>query len=409
MKTKPWRASAIAIAVAGMFPLAVVHAADDTAALRKEVDQLRQELSELRALVKSQGQTAATKDEVTAVKTEVSRVAEEAVRASETNSLAHVSGYGVVGYTDRRSASKSFSMVGFSPIFHYQYKDRLLFQAELETALQPDGSTSVALEYANANLFVNDNLSLFAGKFLTPVGYFIQNLHPAWINKFPSKPPGFGVEGGAAPESDVGIGARGGFAFAGGAHANYAFYVGNGPRLALSSTGDEIEGVEAEGATRSAGGRKFFGGRIGVLPFPGLELGLSGGTSQVALDGERGRGYSVAGADIAFKRGAWDWRAEYIQQRVGDLANSVAPDGGTWKSWYTQLAYRIPSTQWEPVLRFGSFKTPHADQKLRQWGLGLNYWLSANAVIKTAYEFNRGEPGTPNDANRLLAQFGFGF
>lgn len=408
MDTNPWRASAIAIAMAGMFPLAV-HAADDTAALRKEVEQLRQELSELRALVKSQGQTAASKDEVAAVKMEVSRVAEQGVRATDTNSLAHVSGYGVVGYTDRRSSSKSFSMVGFSPIFHYQYKDLLLFQAELETAIQPDGSTSVALEYASANLFVNDNLSLFGGKFLTPVGYFIQNLHPAWINKFPSKPPGFGVEGGAAPESDVGIGARGGFAFGGAARANYAFYVGNGPRLALNPTGNEIEGVEAEGATSSAGGRKFFGGRVGVLPVPGLELGLSGGTSRVALAEEGKRSYSVAGADIAFKRGALDWRAEYIQQRVGNLASSVAPEGGTWKTWYTQMAYRIPATPWEPVIRFGDFKTPHADQRLRQWGLGLNYWLTANAVAKVAYELNRGEPGTPNDANRLLVQFGFGF
>jgi len=42
-------------------------------------------------------------------------------------------------------------------------------------------------------------------------------------------------------------------------------------------------------------------------------------------------------------------------------------------------------------------------------GLGLNYWLTANSVVKVAYEFNQGEPGTLNDANRLLVQFGFGF
>ncbi len=408
MKPNPWRANAIALVVGALLPLAA-HSADDAAALRKEVDLLRQELNELRALMNSQGKTTATKDEVTAVKTEISRVAEQRVLRPDTNSLAHVSGYGSVGYTDQRNSSKSFSTVGFSPIFHYQYKDLLLFQAELETALQPDGSTSVALEYSNANLFVNDNLSLFGGKFVTPVGYFFQNLHPAWINKFPSRPPGFGVEGGAAPESDVGIGARGGFAFGAASRANYAVYVGNGPRLALSSSGNEIEGVEAEGATSSASGRKFFGGRVGVLPIPSLEIGLSGGTSRVAVEGEDMRSYSVAGTDVSFKRGPIDWRAEYIQQRVGDLATSVAPEGGVWKTWYTQLAYRIPETNWEPLVRYGDFKTPHADQKLRQWGLGLNYWLTANAVGKVAYEFNQGEPGTLNDANRLLVQFGFGF
>jgi hypothetical protein len=408
MRTNPWRASAVAIAMAGMFPLAV-HAADDTAALRKEVEQLRQELYELRALVKSQGQTTATKEEVTAVKAEVARVAEHPAPTPETNSRYLLSGYGVVGYANRHDANGSFSVVGFNPIFLYQYKDLLLFQAELETEVDADGSTRVALEYAEANVFVNDNLSLFGGKILTPLGYFIRNLHPAWINKFASKPPGFGVEGGAAPESDVGVGARGGFAVGETARANYALYVGNGPRLELNATGDEIEGVEAEGATSNPAGGMFFGGRVGVLPIPGLELGLSGGTGKVAVEGEARRNYSVAGADMSFKHGPIDLHAEYIQQRVANLASSAAPEGGTWKAWYTQLAYRIPTTPWEPVVRFGDFSTPHPDLNLRQWGIGLNYWLTPSAVAKVAYEFNKGEPGTVNNADLLLIQFSYGF
>ncbi len=139
------------------------------------------------------------------------------------------------------------------------------------------------------------------------------------------------------------------------------------------------------------------------------ELGVSAGTSRLALEGEGRRSYSVAGFDAAFRRGGFDWRAEYIQQRVGALQASAAPEGGIWKTWYTQAAYRIPSTQWEPVVRFGDFRSPHPDQKLRQWGIGLNYWLAPNAVGKLAYEFNKGEPGTINDADRLLVQFGFGF
>jgi hypothetical protein len=408
MRTNPWRASAIAIAMAGMFPLAV-HAADDTAALRKEVEQLRQELSELRALVKSQGQTAATKEEVTAVKAEVARVAEQPAPAPETNSRFLVTGYGVLGYGNRQDASGSFGMAGFNPIFLYQYKDLLLFQAELETGINADGSTSVGLEYAEGNVFVNDYLSLFGGKVLTPLGYFIRNLHPAWINKFASKPPGFGVEGGAAPESDVGVGARGAFAVNETARANYAAYVGNGPRLELNEAGDEIEGVEAEGATSNPGGRMFFGGRVGVLPIPGLELGLSGGTGKTAVEGEARRNYSVAGADLSFKRGPIDLHAEYIQQRVGNLSSSAAPEGGTWKAWYAQLAYRISTTPWEPVVRYGDFTTPHPDQDLRQWGIGLNYWLTPSAVAKVAYEFNQGEPGTKNNADLFLVQFSYGF
>lgn len=402
------RASAIAAVIAAALPVSV-QAADDTATLKQQIDQLRKEVSELRALVQGPSQQAATKEDLSAAKAEALKIAAENAREPEANSTAHLSGYGVVGYTDRRNASKSFSTVGFSPIFHYQYKDILLFQTELEATMQPDGSTSVALEYANLNYFLSDYVSIFGGKFVTPIGYFFQNLHPAWINKFPSKPPGFGVEGGAAPESDVGVGVRGGFPIGSVARANYAVYLGNGPRLVVNAGGDEIEAVEAEGATSNAGGRKLVGGRFAVLPIPGIELGVSAGTSRLALEGEGRRSYSVAGFDAAFRRGGFDWRAEYIQQRVGALQASAAPEGGTWKTWYTQAAYRIPSTQWEPVVRFGDFRSPHPDQKLRQWGLGLNYWLAPNAVGKVAYEFNKGEPGTINDADRLLVQFGFGF
>ena len=409
MNTKRLRVSVIAAAIAATLPMTAL-GADDITTLKKEVEQLKQELSNLRTLVQNQNQKAATKEEVKAVQTEVSRVATKSVNLFDTNSMDHLSGYGAIGYTDRRNTSRSFDMASFNPIFHYQYKDLLLFQTELTTAVQPDGSTSVALEYANFNLFLNDYVSLFGGKFLTPVGYFFQNVHPAWVNKFASRPPGFGGAGSAAPESDVGAGVRGGFPLGGTARANYAFYVGNGPRLELNAAGDEIEMVEGEGATTGAGNSKFYGGRFGLLPIPGLEFGASAGTSRLAAPGDLPRrSYNVAGADFAFKRRSFDLRGEYIQQRVGDLATSAAPQGGTWKTWYTQVAYGIPATKWEPVVRYGDFNSPHGDQELRQWGLGLNYWFTANTVGKIGYEFNRGAQGTANDNNRLLLQFAYGF
>jgi hypothetical protein len=61
------------------------------------------------------------------------------------------------------------------------------------------------------------------------------------------------------------------------------------------------------------------------------------------------------------------------------------------------------------VVRYGDFTTPHPDQDLRQWGIGLNYWLTPSAVAKVAYEFNQGEPGTKNNADLFLVQFSYGF
>lgn len=423
MQLQPWRKillnAALALATALPFPAS---ASEDTDSLKQEVAQLRQEVASLRALIKDRLQQGAVKPAAASPGAApdigpLVQVKGESAPAFESNSGVHLSGYGTIGYMHNRNSGDSggssgkFNMVGFSPIFHYQYKDILLFQAEMEIMAQPDGASEFALEYANLNYFLNDNVTLFAGKFITPIGYFFQNLHPAWINKFPSKPPGFGVEGAAAPESDIGAGMRGGFHLAGAMRANYALYAGNGPRLALAESGDEIEAIEAEGATSTSSkkGTTFIGGRIGLLPMSGLELGVSAGTSKVAIMNEATRDYKVAGADISYRNSGLDLRGEYIRQSVADLAGSVAPEGGTWKTWYAQMAYRIPSTQWEPVLRYGDFKSQHADQKLRQWGLGLNYWITSNAVGKIAYEFNKGESGTSNNTDRLLLQAAFGF
>lgn len=344
------------------------------------------------------------------------RVATPSSSTSLPNSAVHLAGYGHVGFTSGQKApieQETFNEVGFNPIFHYQYKDMLLFETELEITANEEGEAEFGLEYANMNLFVNDYVTVFGGKFLSPVGYFIQNLHPAWINKFPSKPPGFQEEGGAAPVSDIGMGIRGGFPV-GRLKANYALYAGNGPRLELSEAGDEIESIVARGATTNPGDKALVGGRFGILPRPHLEVGVSAATSNVAVVDETGaiepnRSYTVVGADFAYEKDEWSLRGEWIRSEVGDLAGSVAPAGGEWKTWYLQATHRIANTRWEPAIRFAEYTSPHEDQSHRQQALAMDYWFAPNIVGKIAYEFNDGMAGTANDADRLLLQFGYGF
>jgi len=426
MFSKRFHKRVLAAAVAVAMPFTAL-AADSVTTLKKELEQLKKEVSELRALIQQQRQQAATKQEVqqvkkqAATKEEVKQVQNEVKQVKtesehgemlSRNSLVHLGGYGAVGYSNRTHDTRGFSMVNFNPIFHYQYKDLVFLESELETSVEQDGSTDVALEYANINFLLGDHLTLFGGKFLTPVGFFFQNLHPAWINKFPSRPPGWGDEGGAAPESDVGFGARGGFRW-GDQRLTYAVYGGNGPRLELNDTGDEIEAIEAEGSTSNPSKRPTFAGRVGYRPLPQLDIGVSAGWGKVAVSEsgmtEPRRGYNVYGADVGFEHKGLGLRGEYIQQHVDNEDQSVAPEGGTWKAWYAQASYRIPGTKFEPVLRYGDHKSPHEDQRLKQWGLGLDYWFSASAVAKIGYEINSGEAGTTNDEDRLLLQLGYGF
>ena len=55
-----------------------------------------------------------------------------------------------------------------------------------EIEIDDAGETETNLEYLTIDWFINDYMALIAGKFLSPIGQFRQNLHPSWINKLPS-------------------------------------------------------------------------------------------------------------------------------------------------------------------------------------------------------------------------------
>jgi hypothetical protein len=229
--------------------------------------------------------TAGAADDLTTLQSDVERLKKEVAQAKEwrtVNSNVHLTGYAAVTYSAPEAGDSSFGGTTFNPIFHYLYKDLLLLEAELEIELEGDGTTATALEYLTLDLFVNDYVTVIAGKFLSPIGQFRQNLHPAWINKLPSAPPGFGHEG-AAPLSDLGLQLRGGVP-AGPAKLNYAIYAGNGPKLELNGAGTEIEAIEAEGFGADNNDNKVVGGRIGVLPIPNLEIGVSAATGSTLDD-----------------------------------------------------------------------------------------------------------------------------
>ncbi len=373
--------------------------------LQNEVRALKQELSDLRALVKQQ---SATREDVDSLRQEVKATSHAQSEAVNADTVAHMAGYAAVGFTDRsENGGSAFNKASFNPIFHVLYRDIALVEAELEIATAPDGSTETKLEYASIDLFLNDNTTLVAGKFLSPLGYFRQNLHPAWINKFPSIAPGFG-EGQAAPSSEVGLGVRGGYILGDdGKKLKYVLFVGNGPELEVEA--GEIRGIESDGFTRDVDRRKVFGGRLGLVPLSRLELGISAASGGVGIDGESDRSYRALGADIGYQWKQLDLRAEYISQRVGDLATSVAPQGGTWKAWYGQASYKLLPTKLEGVLRYGKYLSPHAEQRQEQWAVGVNYLWGPNVMAKLGYEFNQGLAGANTDANRWLLQLAYGF
>ena len=331
------------------------------------------------------------------------------------DSVFHFAGYADAGYAERSGGDSGFDLASFNPIFHYQYQDRILLEAEVETTVGEDGETEMEIEYSTVDIVLNDHAVLVAGKFLSAIGNFQQNIHPSWINKLPSVPAGFGHDG-AAPATELGVQLRGGFALPNDRLWTYAVFVGNGPELEAEE--GMLAAVEAEGFARDADESKVWGGRVSLIPIASLEIGVSAAQGKAAVtrsdeldvDSDPKRDYEVLGADVGWKWGkSLDVRGEYVRQKVDSAATSVAPEAAAWKAWYVQAAYLWPETPWEFVARYGEFRSPDEAMEQDQTALGINYLLSANAIAKFAYELNDGAPGEDANRNRWLLQLAYGF
>ena len=419
MKLKPL---ALALCVASL-PLPA-YSADNLDSLRNTVETLKKQLEQVQKQLDEQEKSTVTR-------ADLEKVREEAASANEwksPNTLIHMAGYADVDYIKTEGEDGSFTVGTFSPIFHFQYRDLVMLESELEFEVGEDGETEVGLEYLTVDLFLNDYVTLVAGKFLSPIGQFRQNLHPSWINKMASAPPGFGHDG-AAPTSEMGVQLRGGFPI-GGMRTNFAVYTGNGPEF-NSVTEDqvefELEGVRAEGFGGDRDGERVYGGRFGILPMVGLEIGVSGVTGKgtvTELEDESGldpelvadpdqakRDYSVIGADFNFSYRSLGVRGEYVKTRVGsdNSTGQTASGSATWESWYTQAAYSFRPTKWEAAVRYTDFDSAIDAQDQEQWAVALNYLFTSNFIAKFTYELNDGENGSPVDDNRFLTQLAYGF
>jgi len=393
--------------LAQMHPERIAELEEQVSALTEQLGELSVELDEAK---EAEGLGGLRKD------VEANKVAIQATQSATTftdaTSVTHLSGYASADYVSVENGPSAF-VANFNPMFHFLYENKILWEAELEVVVEENGETEIGLEYTTVDWFLNDNLTLIAGKFLSPIGNFRQNLHPSWINKLPSAPPGFGHDG-AAPISEVGVQLRG-VAPMGNSRLNYAFFLGNGPKI--EGEDGEIHAIEAEGFASDPDDEKVFGGRVAFLPIPSLELAVSGATGDAAVveddgidvEGDPKRGYQVLGFDASYQWKNLDLRGEYVKQEVDPNPLSIAPEGGVWETWYAQAAYKFADGKWEGVARYTDFQSPHADDTQEQLALGINYLITPSAFLKFGYESNKGEPGEITDADRWILQIAYGY
>ncbi len=410
-------------ATALIFAFAVQAQADEPSDLRdtveaqgKLIEELQSDLEELRkdregAAEPVQTEESSAAPEGTGVTPEyVDERIQDFERAPESRFL--IAGYGSGQYVDTQGEPSTF-VATFNPGFHFRLTESLHFNAELEIGLARHGDeteTEIELEFGQIDYLLNDWLVLSTGQIVVPFNVFGPRLHPQWINKMASSPPIYGGHGGIRgilPTliSDVGIMASGGAPlWSDASKFNYAVYLINGP------VGEEDEPLEFEFENvPDLNDNKAVGGRIGVLPIPNLELGVSYQTGKVSETNDR---YNLIGADAWYSFRGLELRGEYIRSSQ-DQEGSSNPNA---QGYYLQAAYRLrnlinETSGWrgalgrlEPVIRWGQI-LDFDPLKQKQLAFGLDYWLFETAPLKFTYELN----SKTVSHDQFIIQFAYGF
>ena len=415
-------------------PVVSAQAATDGYVSRKEYEELKAEMlamkKELASLKKekrtdssqeSPRSQAATPDMDKVVATPAAPLQEPTL--GTTTFL--ISGFGTGTFEARDGSVSNFSAT-FNPIFLWKLSPKLLFESRLE--IEPSGSgTNLELEYAEVTYLLNDYMTLGAGEFLTPSNVFVERFEALWINKLPDRP--LAVYDGILPERSFGFQVRGGVPI-GPTRANYAFYVSNGPNLNVFSRGRA--GTLEFNNFSDNNDDKAFGGRVGFLPIPGVEVGYGfetakPGTQDTSFADVRSFLQSVdlnITRDSDLLKGRIDLHAQYAWSEVdnavydptgvfgfGPLSFTSKREGG-----YAQLAYRPTKAESDFVRNLELiFRWDHLSAapsglgapEEERWTLGLDYWIGPGTVVKAAYEWDNPQ-GEPN-RNALFLQVATGF
>lgn len=351
-----------------------------------------------------------------------------------------ITGYGHTLFRDRQSEPSSFLFGSLNPIVLARYRDNILFEAEFEFEVEREEGegtqTNTEIEYAQIDYLVNDWLTLIAGRFYTPLGVFNEKLHPAWINKLPNGPlPYGGHDASLLPLNDIGLQARGAVPI-GDARLTYAVFVSNGPGQEAAHADEsgepsdardseeeeeeeEGEHLDFAGSAADNNSSKNFGGRIGFLPVPGVEFGVSGTTGRYDDDGDLA--FSALVIDAAAQHfGFAELRGEWI--RTWQERRTVADIDRT--AFWVQAAMKIggiPSDGLQDALdavsflrrlelvgRYSEIDTDEADADREQWSAGVNCYLTNTLLLKTSYDFNDGA-SAPDRADAFNAQIALGW
>ncbi len=335
-----------------------------------------------------------------------------------------IKGTTFAGFVAQEDHTNTFN-AGLNPLFLWRYGDKFLFEMEMEIGLE-DTSASFDIEYTDINYIVNDYLTARGGKFLMPLGFWKEKMHPEWINKLPNPPLPYADEDASViPPAELGADFRGAIPigdFFGRLDVpmvlTYDAWVGNGP----CENDDGTIDLSGDNYTDN-NNNKAFGGRFSFRPWPYREIGISGMKGQWNNNGHKKPVTShrklyyeavVFELDCHFNDycrfcGEYMWtRHDIVKSDTGPEIFSKVNVRSFWAQFSSTL--NMLDTRYiknlELVARYGLINSAIKHDSKRQMSFGFNYYLTGKNIFKFSYDINQ---GPANHGNAFNMQWAYGY
>ena len=310
-------------------------------------------------------------------------------------------GFADVGYSAQSFESpdnKGFNVGSLDFYLTPQFDDNTRALVELIFEATSDGGLATDLERVQLGYAFNDNLTLWAGRFHTPYGYWNTALHhgsqiqtsilrPRFID--------FEDKGGILPAHMVGLMGTGKVR-AGDGRFTYDVFAGNGPSMDMA--GGIGQGVLTIGMSGDSNHQVMVGANLGYEfagIADGLRLAVSGLTGDV--DGPAGLPttniieLSVANFTAVYIGNNWEVMGEYYRFNNKNKLVMTVPGNTSYSSWadYLQVGRNFDSATL--YLRAEKTKLDQADQyfammangqSYARQALGLKYDVNAKSALK---------------------------
>ncbi len=285
-----------------------------------------------------------------------------------------------------------------------QFGPRVKGLIEIALEYGSDGALAVDMERLQLGYLVNDAVTLWAGRFHTPFGWWNTAFHHgANLQTSISRPRfiDFEDKGGFIPAHSVGVWASGKTPLAG-AKISYDAFLANGPRIADRT-------LDFNAFTDNSPG-KMLGANVGYLAsgaLSGLRVGLHAfgstvqayDTTSTAMSSTKLR---MFGTYIGYDENDWEAIAESYHFGNTDMADGTKRSSN---AWFAQLGRTLGAVT--PYLRYEKasldpldnfFRSQEAGRSYTRSSLGARYELDALSSFKIELSRTRENATTLIDA-----------